>query len=91
MPTPVRPYKKNTSPPSEKEKETPKRKRRTLKQINTLKLIHEQIDWYDILRRKYTAESTPQNKEALENHSVHLRNVSQLATYIRQYSYDNKL
>lgn len=87
----IKPPQKNSNPLTEETINTPKKKRRTLKQINTLKLIHERIDWYDTLRRKYTAEPTPENKEAMEDYSVHLRNIRQLALYIGDYIDKNKL
>jgi len=91
MSKPIKPPPKNSNPPTEETINTPKKKRRTLKQINTLKLIHERIDWYDTLRRKYTTEPTPENKEELDNYSVHLRNIRQLALYIGGYIDENKL
>lgn len=86
MPTPVTRNLKNVKPKLEEKKERlPKKRERTVKQLNTIRIIHEKVAWYDILLEKYNSEPTPENKMVLEDYATHLRNVSQLEEYVYDY------
>ncbi len=91
-PVPVRPNRKKITPESEAPKEElPKKKHRTVKQINTIRIIHERVAFYDTLLNNCNAEPTPENQQKLDDYSIHLRNVLQLATYISEYIDANHL
>lgn len=68
----------------------PKKKNRTVKQINTIRIIHERVAYYDILLKNYSSEPTAENKAVLDDYSTHLRNVLQLATYVYDYIEQNR-
>lgn len=86
----IRPNVKKNEQTTEKVDIPPKRQR-TAKQLNTSYTIHEQVTRYDILLRKYASEPTAENKQELDDYSVHLTNVTQLASHVFNYIDDNHL
>ena len=66
--------------------EMPKKKHHTERQLNTIRLIHEKVAAYDNLCRRAILEQTTENKQKQDDYSLHLRNVSQLASYISTFT-----